>query len=466
LAENFAALIEASADGSPRRPALAWHGGTLTYEEVNRRASCAAGALAARGIRAGDRVAISLPNTWSFVVALLGALKLGAIAAPLNPLLTAEERATILADLAPALVVSEADCAGSPAQSRRAVSSPALILYTSGSTGRPKGALLSHDALSFANQSWAGPVMRLSSRDVVLGVLPFAHSFGINGALFAPLLAGATVVLLERFSPDAALEAIEQHQVTVFPGVATMFRRLLDAPGFARQRLASLRLAVSGAAPCPGELAQEWRERTGVRILRGYGSTEIFRPISYLAGDPAESLEAIGRAVPGVILRIVNEAEQTQPSGQAGELLIKSPAVMDGYLGAPEETPVVLHDGWFRTGDLARIDLDGFVTIVGRKKELILRGGYSVSPAEVEAALLTHPAVAEAAVVGRPHPELGEDIAAFVMLHPHTHADPDELIAHCGKSLAAFKCPRRVRVVDALPRSATGKILKSRLADL
>ena len=410
-------------------------------------------------------MAISLPNSWSFVVALLAALKSGAIAAPLNPLLTAEERSTILADLVPALVIAEADCTGAPAQSRRAVCSPALILYTSGSTGRPKGALLSHDALSFANQSWAGPVMRLSSRDVVLGVLPYAHSFGINGALLAPLLAGATVVLLERFSPDAVLETIEQHQVTVFPGVATMFRRLLDAAGFARERLASLRLAVSGAAPCPGELAQEWREKTGIRILRGYGSTEIFRPISYLADDPTEIPEAIGRAVPGVTLRVVNEAEQALPSGEAGELLIKSPAVMDGYLGAPEETPVVLRDGWFRTGDLARIDPHGFVTIVGRKKELILRGGYSVSPGEVEATLLAHPAVAEAAVVGQPHPELGEDIAAFVMLHPHAHAGPDELIAHCAKSLAAFKCPRLVRVVETLPRSATGKILKSKLVD-
>jgi long-chain acyl-CoA synthetase len=226
-----------------------------------------------------------------------------------------------------------------------------------------------------------------------------------------------------------------------------------------------LRLTVSGAAPCPGELALEWREKTGIRILRGYGSTEIFRPISYLADDPTEIPEAIGRAVPGVTLRVVNEAEQALPSGEAGELLIKSPAVMDGYLGAPEETPVVLRDGWFRTGDLARIDPHGFVTIVGRKKELILRGGYSVSPGEVEATLLAHPAVAEAAVVGQPHPELGEDIAAFVMLHPHAHAGPDELIAHCAESLAAFKCPRLVRVVETLPRSATGKILKSKLVD-
>lgn len=465
MAVNFATLLEAKVRAARTKPGLVWPGGSLTYEELDQRASCAAGGLAGRGIRAGDRVAIALPNGWTFVVALLATLKLGATAVPLNPLLTAEERATILADLGPALLVTETDCSGSPAPSRPAVSSPALILYTSGSTGRPKGAVLSHDALAFANRSWAGPVMGLSTHDVVLGVLPFAHSFGINGALFAPLLVGATIVLLERFSPDAVLGAIEQHQVTVFPGVATMFRRLLDAPGFHRHRVASLRLAVSGAAPCPWELAQEWREKTGIRILRGYGSTEIFRPISYLGDDPTEIPEAIGRAVPGVVLRIVDEAGQAQPWGQEGELLIKSPALMDGYLGASEETRAAMDDGWFRTGDLARMDLDGFVSIVGRKKELILRGGYSVSPAEVEAALLTHPAVAEAAVVGRPHPELGEDVVAFVTLQAHAHADPDELIAHCALSLAAFKCPRLLRVVAALPRSATGKILKSRLAE-
>lgn len=464
MANNFAALLEAGAHAVPAKPGLVWPGGALSYEELDRRASRWAGGLAARGIRAGDRLAISLPNGWPFVVALLGGLKLGTTVAPLNPMLTAEERATILDDLSPALVVTEADLVGPNAPSLTPISSPALILYTSGSTGRPKGAVLPHDALGFANRSWAGPVMRLSPRDVVLGVLPFAHSFGINGALLAPLLAGATVVLLERFSPDAVLEAIEHHRVTVFPGVATMFRRLLDAPGFARQRLASLRLAVSGAAPCPWELAREWRERTGIRILRGYGTTEIFRPISYLADDPTETPEAIGRAVPGVDLRIVDETERDQSPGSEGELLISSPGLMSGYLGAPEETRAALSGGWFRTGDLARFNRDGLVTIVGRKKELILRGGYSISPPEVEAVLLTHPAVAEAAVVGRSHPELGEDIVAFVTLRSHVRADPDELIAHCARSLAAFKCPRLVRVVEALPRSATGKVLKSRLA--
>ncbi len=241
--------------------------------------------------------------------------------------------------------------------------------------------------------------------------------------------------------------------MTVFPGVATMFARILESPALDAADLASLRLAVSGAAPCPWALASEWRRRTGVRIVRGYGMTELFRPISYLAAETTDRPDSIGRAVPGVELRVVDD-----------ELWIRSPAAMDGYLRAPEETAAVLAtDGWFRTGDLATISDDGYVSIVGRKRELILRGGYSVVPGEVEAALLGHPAVAEAAVIGVAHPELGEEVAAFVTLRPGTSAEAPELIAFCRERLAGYKYPRRVTVVDEMPRSATGKILKAKL---
>ncbi len=343
------------------------------------------------------------------------------------------------------------------------VDSPALILYTSGSTGQPKGAVLSHAALGFSSRSWAGPVMALTTEDRVLAVLPFSHSYGLNGALCAPLLAGATVILLERFSPEEVLGAIARHRVTVLPGVATMFRRLLDSPAFESADLSSLRLALSGAAPCPWELAEEWRRRTGVRILRGYGMTELFRPISYLADDATDLPDAIGCPVPGVQVRVVDEDEHPVPAGEVGELWIKSPAAMDGYLDAPEETRAVLEDGWFKTGDLATVSREGFVSIVGRKRELILRGGYSIFPGEVEAALLTHPAVAEAAVIGVAHAELGEEVVAFATLRPDSAARPEQLIAHCKECLAAYKYPRRIVIVDQLPKGATGKILKSRL---
>jgi len=463
VSENFARLLDASARLAPGAPALAWEGGTLTRAALDLRAGGVARALSARGVRAGETVVVSLPNGWPFAAALWGALKLGATVTPLNPLLTDEERMRIVEDLRPAAIVEEPVAEEAAVASVEAARAPALILYTSGSTGEPKGVMLSHEALTFANHSWIGPVMGLTAADAVLAALPLSHSFGLNGALLAPLLAGASVVLLDHFSPEQALAAIPRHRVTVFPGVAAMFRRMLDAPAFGGAELSSLRAAVSGAAPCPWELAREWRERTGIRIIRGYGSTELFRPISHLAGDPRDEPESVGRPVPGVEIAVVDEAGRALPQGEVGELWIRTPAAMEGYLHRPEETRAVLADGWFSTGDLVSVSPDGDVSIVGRKRELILRGGYSVVPGEVEATLLAHPAVAEAAVVGLPHPELGEEVAAFVTLRPGASSRPDELIAHCKARLARFKYPRHVRIVAELPKSATGKVLKSRL---
>jgi long-chain acyl-CoA synthetase len=465
--ENFAALLDAAARRRPDAPALVWDGGMLTWRELELRAGGLARRFARQGLRAGDTAALQLPNGWRFAAALWGVLKLGATVAPLNPLLATGERDRILAHLEPTLIVDEVG--EEEVREEEALTdsadgkAPALVLYTSGSTGRPKGAVLSHAALRRANESWAGPVMRLTPQDVVLAALPLAHSFGLNGALLAPLSAGATVAIQERFSPEETLRAIARHGVTVLPAVATMFQRMLDLSDLSEAACASLRLAVSGAAPCPWELAHAWRRRTGVRIVRGYGTTELFRPISYLADDPTDLPEAIGRAVPGVEVRAVDPAGQALAAGEAGELWIRTPAAMDGYLRAEEETLAVIQDGWFKTGDLATISPEGFVSVVGRKKDLILRGGYSVVPGEVEAALLDHPAVAEAAVIGTPHPELGEEVAAFVTLRPGARADAEELVAFCRERLAAFKYPRRVTLVGELPKSATGKVLKWRL---
>ena len=461
--ENFARLVLAAQRRSPGDAALVWDGGALTGEELRGRAGGVARALAARGVKPGDRIALELPNGWRFVAALLGGLGLGATVTPLNPMLTPGERERILADLRPAAIVDDVTPEAVAWEPVAEPAAPALILYTSGSTGRPKGSVISHAALAFANRSWGGDVTGLVAGDIVLAVLPLSHSFGLNGALLAPLLAGVGVALVERFSPEAALAAIAAHRVTVFPGVATMFRRILDSPALPGADVSTLRLALSGAAPCPWEIAEEWRRRTGVRILRGYGSTELFRPISDLAGDPRDRPDAIGRAVPGVELRVVDDDGEAVPAGEVGELLIRTPAVTDGYLEQPDETRAVLADGWFRTGDLATLSADGLVSIVGRKKELILRGGYSVVPGEVEAALATHPAVAEAAVIGVPHGELGEEVAAFVALRPGARAGADELIRHCKDRLAGYKYPRRVTIVAELPRGATGKVLKWRL---
>ncbi len=474
MAGSFLLRLEATARRHPGKRALAWSDGELTYGELAARADAYAAALRAGGVAPGARIATAMANRWTFPAALLAGWKLGATVAPLDPLLKRDERGAILADLSPALAVEEAQVEdawrtraafpwdappGPPA-----ASAPALVLYTSGSTGRPKGAVIGHPALAFAIESWAGPVMALTPEDVVLAALPLSHSFGLNGALLAPLLAGATAVFLERFTPEAALEAIACHRVTVLPAVATMFRRILDSPALAAADLGSLRVALSGAAPCPWPLADEWRRRTGIRILRGYGMTELFRPISYLASGPEDVPEAVGKPVPGVAVRIVAHDGSDVPAGEIGELRIKTPAAMDGYLGSPEETrEAMTDDGWFRTGDLARLGDEGTVEIAGRLRERILRGGYSVFPQEVEAVLLAHPAVAEAAVVGAPHPELGEEVTAYVALRPDGRATPDALVAHCRERLAGFKYPRRITILTALPRSATGKILKARL---
>jgi long-chain acyl-CoA synthetase len=433
----------------------------MTYRALVSTAADFARRLESHGFVPGQRLALSIPNRPEFVVAVLAGFILDATVAPLDLLLKPDERAQILADLRAAMLVDGTRLERLPDAAPSVPEAPALVLYTSGSTGRPKGAVLSHAAVEFANRLWAGPVIGLVESDMLLAALPLTHAFGLNGALLAPLLAGCTVRLVERFVPETVADIIRREPVSVLPGVATMFRRLLDLPGFTGGR--RLRLGVSGAAPCPWDLAQEWRARTGTRIVRGYGSTELFRPISFLAGDPTEHPDCVGRAVPGVDIRVVDEDGRVLPPGEVGELWIHTPGVMDGYLGNDEETRAVLVDGWFRTGDLARVNDGGYVAIVGRKRERIKRGGYSVFPAEVETVLLAHPDVAEAAVVAVPDTTLGEEVAAFVALQPGATADADALIAWCRDRLAAFKYPRRVTIVDALPRSTTGKVLKARL---
>ena len=458
-ARNFVCLLEETARRYADKFAVICDGATLTYRELHARAAGFARRLSEDGVGPGARVAVVLPNHWTFAVAMLGIWKLGATAVPLSPLLKPEEQEAILADVDPAAIVKRVDPRAGDWETAVECAAPALIGYSSGSTGRPKGAVFSHAALTFADRSWAD-MMAVTADDVVLSVLPLPHSFGLNGSLLAPLLMGARVVLPGGFSPEPVLGAMAQHRVTLFLGVATMFRRLLSAPEFPGADLSTLRLSVSGAAPCPWELAAEWRRRTGRRILRGYGMTELFRPISYLAAEEDDRPESIGRAVPGVEAKVV--AEGTAGSGEdgAGELWIRTPAALQGYWN---DSSPVLTDGWFRTGDLARIAVGGFVEITGRLRERILRGGYSVFPQEVEAVLAGHPDISEAAVVGVPHVDLGEEVSAFVVLKPGASAVAEGIVGYCQNRLARFKYPRHIRFVPELPKGPTGKVLKAAL---
>lgn len=463
MEENIAHLLEANAQRLGDKTALVWDGGSLTWAELDRRASGFARHLGAQGIGPGDRVAILIPNRWSFVVAFLGVLKVDATAAPLSPDLKQVEVDELLADLRPKGVFRDVVVDEGSWVTPEHAPSPAVIIYTSGSTGRPKGAVFTHAAVLFGNETWGRVVMDLSAEDVVLGVLPYSHNYGLYAGLLAPLLLGGTVALIERFTPEGVLEAIARHRVTAFPGVATMFRRLLSSPSFSNADLSSLRVTTSGAAPCSVELCNEWRDATGVRILCGYGATEVPRTLSYFANDQEDLPGAAGRIVPGVEMRVVDEQERLLPEGEVGELLIKSPSAMEGYLDHPEETREVLFEGWYRTGDLGSVLPGGFVCLVGRKRERILRGGYSVFPQEIEAVLLSHAAIAEAAVVGVPHAELGEEIAAFITLKPLAQARSEEIIAYSKEHLAHYKYPRHVTILKDLPRGMTGKTLKSEL---
>lgn len=462
MQQNFICAVESNARRHGAKIALVADDRALTWSELDSFSSGFARYLSTQGVTAGDRIAILLPNGIEFVVAFLAVLKLGATPAPLNPLVKDEELAAFKADLRPKLSIDRVVMNGGSWRTVEETDAPSLILYTSGSTGRPKGAVFSHDALTFANHSWAEPVMGLSADDTVLVGVPLAHSLGLNGGLLAPLLSGATIVILERFTPEAVFAAIKKHRVTVLPGVATIFRRLLNSTAFADCDFSSVRRAIAGAAPCPWELAVEWREKSGTRIVRGYGMTELFRPLSFRANDSNDVPNAVGRAVPGVEIKV--EVDDGA-SDNIGELWIKSPAMMDGYLDAPEETNEVISNGWFKTGDLATVSSDGYVQIVGRKRERILRGGYSVFPQEVEAVLVSHPAVAEAAVIGVADADLGEEVAAFVSLKRAQRLSTEELHDYCKEHLARYKYPRRIYILTELPKGPTGKILKSALTE-
>jgi long-chain acyl-CoA synthetase len=468
---NLAALLLAPAESTPDAVALVAGDTTVTYRELADRAAAFSAHLVAQGIEPGARVALDGHNTVDFVVAYLGALRAGVVVVPLNPHAPPAERERELELVGPVAEISTGDVpvnAPAVAAVERADEDVAVLLFTAGTAGLPRAAQLTHGNLA-ANlrQVQDHPGLALRADDVAIGVLPVFHVFGLNVGLGLVLTAGARIVLVEHFDPAPALAEIARHGVTIVAGAPTMYASWLDlSPDAAPpDALASARLVVSGAAPLTAEIANGMRERFGVTVHDGYGLTEA-SPIvtTSVIGVDNPGPGSIGPPLPGVEVRLVDVDGTDVLPGDSGELWVRGPNVFTGYWNDEEATRRVLTpDGWLRTGDVAVLDDTGALTLVDRTKDLIIVSGFNVYPAEVEGVLLEHPDIADAAVVGEPAPRTGETVIAYVVAEPGHELSTDDVAAHCARLLARYKCPSRIEVVGALPRSFVGKILRREL---
>ena len=516
-------FLEESARRFPQNVALEFLGKTLSYQELWGLARRFAQGLKDLGVRPGDRVAIMLPNSPQFVIAFYGTLLAGGVGVNTNPMYTPRElhhqlrdagaRFLVILDqllprylevkgevpvekvvrtgiqdylpfpknlLYPLLLRRKGEAPkaleglpwraflrpGTPRPVPLDLDDLALLQYTGGTTGLAKGAMLTHRNLS-ANalqvRAWI-PDFR-EGEEVVLGAIPFFHVYGMTVAMNLALLGGAKLVLLPRPEIKAIVEAIEKHQVTLFPGVPTLYVAFNNFPGIEKRNVKSIRICLSGAAPLPVEVAKRFEELTGARLIEGYGLSEA-SPVTH--SNPVLGLikkGSIGMPFPSVDAKVVDEEGKELPPGEVGELAVKGPNVMKGYWNRPEETQKTLKDGWLFTGDLAKMDQDGYFYIVDRKKDMIIAGGYNIYPREVEEVLYQHEAVQEAAVVGVPDPYRGETVAAFLVLKPEYQGKVSEkdIERFCRQNLAAYKVPRIIQFRESLPKSSVGKILKREL---
>jgi long-chain acyl-CoA synthetase len=499
---NLATILRESALAGPDRPLLHVGPTTLTYREVDAISGRVAAGLRAAGLRRGDTVALHLPNVPEFVFAYFGALKAGITVVPLNPLLKAPEIAYHLRDSGSHLLITFAAFAGEAVRGAEeaghirthVVGSPgaelptgtrpfeelygaddddvepmnsddtALVIYTSGTTGRPKGAELTHFQMYMAC-TVAGQTFGYRVDDVTMAVLPLFHVFGLSSVLNCVVRFGASAVLEPRFQVATVLDSIEAHRVTVFAGVPTMFIALTQAD-LAGRDVSSLRVCVSGGASIPGEVLKAFEAAyAGAPVLEGYGLSETCALATFNQSAEDRRVGSIGRRMWGVEIRVVDGEDRELPAGpdQVGEIVLRGHNVMKGYRGKPDATAEVLRSGWFHTGDLGYRDEDDFFYIVDRTKDLVIRGGFNVYPREIEEVLHAHPAVLEAAVLGRPDPRLGEEVVAFITLKRGATVTPDELIAFSKERMAAYKYPREVIVVDQMPKGGSGKVLKNEL---
>jgi long-chain acyl-CoA synthetase len=484
---NLATNLSCAAQRFPDRPAIRLDDVVLSYAALDDASARMASLLRDRGLEPGDRVGLMMPNVPHFAIAYYGILRAGGVVVPMNVLLKERETAFYLSDPGAKLVVAWHDFAGAaragaqaagaecievtPGQfeaslvaaephgepAQRSDGDTAVILYTSGTTGKPKGAELTHANL-LGNIATVVAMLAVTEDDVILGALPLFHAFGQTAALNTAVAAGACLTLIPRFDPGKAIEVMDRDSVTIFEGVPTMFAAMLHSTSRPAEK--SLRLCVSGGAAMPGEVMRGFETSFGTVVLEGYGLSETSPVASFNQPGHERKAGSIGTPIAGVEMKLIDLREDG-----VGEIAIRGGNVMKGYWNRPDATAEAIDpEGWFRTGDLARVDDDGYYFIVDRSKDMIIRGGYNVYPREVEEVLYEHPEVREAAVIGIPDAMLGEEVAAAISLVPGAAVTDEELIEYVRDRVAAYKYPRRIWFLDELPKGATGKILKREIA--
>ena len=491
---NLATLGEENPRKYGEYVTLVFEGRELTNVDQQRAANRLANALRRLGLGVGDRAVVLLPNCPEVMQAYAAILKVGGVIVPVVFLLSPEEVRHILNDSEAKVVITAPELAskvegwtgtvilvggGSGGLAyeeivarepdtftmvERADGDLAVILYTSGTTGRPKGVALSHANLA-SNARSAASLYELDRDAWSLAVLPLSHSYGLT-VMNAGNILGTRGVLLRWFNPEAVLDTIERYRVQSMAGVPTMYVYLLNYPDAERFDTSSMRSWGSGAAPLPLEIVEPFEKKFGGKLMEGYGLTEASPVVSAHRLSGVRKLGSVGQPIPGVQVSILDDDDRPVPSGELGEVCVRGPNVMVGYYRMPEETARTLRNGWLHTGDIGRLDGDGFLYIVERKKDLIIRGGFNIYPREVEEVLYAHPAVAEAAVVGVRDPLMGEDVLAFVVLKLGQEASAEAILGFCQERLAKYKCPKQVRFVDGLPKSPIGKILRKELRGL
>jgi long-chain acyl-CoA synthetase len=490
---DLSQMLRKTAARSPEAIALlaASDGSTYTFGDLDREADRVARGLAAIGVSKGDRVAIGMHNVAHFPFAYFGILRAGAVVVPLNVMLTAKEVARVLTDSGAKAVLAAAPFADTVVKGAESLdikvftttawddlgalgdAAPdpdiseddlAVLAYTSGTTGEPKGAMLTHgNLLANLDQQMSIPEAHVTGDDVLFLALPLFHIFGLNVTMGLLVMNGAKGILIERFEPVPALDLIQSHKVTVVFGAPPMYTAWCATPGADQYDLSSVRLAISGAAPLPADVLRDFRDIFNVEIYEGYGLTETAPTLTSNRMTEKPRAGSIGKPLPGIQLRVVDEEGNDVELGDPGEIVVRGPNVFKGYWNRDEATEQVFRDGWFRTGDIAVQDEDGYLYLVDRKRDLIIVSGFNVFPSEVEAALLQNPDIAEAAVIGQPHPYTGETVKAFVVMQSGRSATEEEIIGHVQTQLARFKCPTSVEIVESLPHLITGKVLRRAL---